>query len=199
MYAFIKGKLSHVTPSQATIETQGIGYLISIPMSVFSKLPSLGSEVHFYTSFVVRETQHSLYGFLTLHERDCFETLLGVNGIGPKIALSIIGHLALQDLSTIVANGDIPSLCRIPGIGRKTAERLLIEMRDKIPTPVGEPTVDKMYDLRSETIRHAMNALINLGYSQMIAQKAIKSSLQELPETADLDLSALITTALKKV
>lgn len=200
MYAFIKGKLSHATPGQATLETQGIGYLISIPASVFTKLPQIGQEVQLYTSLVVRENDQSLYGFLASHDRDCFETLLGVTGIGPKIALSIIGHLAIQDLHTAVVTGDIPSLCRIPGIGRKTAERLLIEMRDKIPASTPEMIAagkSEPKDLRSQTIRDAMSALINLGYSQSTAQKAIKNGLKELPEA--IDLSALIAAALKNV
>jgi len=199
MYAFIKGKLSHSTPSQATVETQGIGYLISIPASVFTRLPPIGHEVQFYTSLVVRENGQSLYGFLTSYDRDCFETLLGVTGIGPKIALNIIGHLAIQDLHTAVVTGDIPSLCKIPGIGRKTAERLLIEMRDKIPAMASDLPTTKgtPRDLRSQTIRDAMSALINLGYSQSTAQRAIKHGLKELPEA--IDLSGLISAALKNV
>lgn len=197
MYAFIKGILSHATPSQATVETQGIGYLVSIPASVFAKLPHIGSEVHFYTSLVLRENSQALYGFLTSHDRECFEMLIGVTGIGPKIALSIIGHLAVQDLHTAVASGDIPSLCKIPGIGRKTAERLLIEMRDKLPSLEGSRVSTTPKDPRAQTIRDAMSALINLGYSQGMAQKAIKSSLKDLPES--IDLSTLITAALKNV
>lgn len=198
MYAFIKGKLSHATPQQVTVETQGIGYLISIPASTFSKLPQVGSEVHFYTSLVIRETAQSLYGFLSPHERDCFETLLGVTGVGPKLALSIIGHLAIADLQTAVASNDIPSLCKIPGIGRKTAERLLIEMRDKLPALAADtPPTTTSYDPRAQVIRDAMSALINLGYSQGVAQKAIKGGLKNLPES--IDLSSLITAALKNV
>lgn len=199
MYAYIKGTLSHATTSQATVETQGIGYLISIPASVYARLPQVGHEVHFHTTLVVREASQALYGFLTPHDRDCFETLLGVTGVGPKLAMSIIGHLAISDLQTAVANGDIPLLCRIPGIGRKTAERLLIEMRDKVPALVAEsghaPTTLK--DPRAQTIRDAMSALINLGYSHAIAQKAIKNGLRDLPDS--VDLSTLITVALKNV
>lgn len=199
MYAYIKGILSHATPSQATVETQGIGYLISIPASVYARLPPLGREVHFYTSLVVREASQALYGFLTIHERDCFETLLGITGVGPKLAMSIIGHLAISDLQTAVANGDIPLLCKIPGIGRKTAERLLIEMRGKVPTiiPEGGQTPAQPQDPRAQTIRDAMSALINLGYSHALAQKAIKNGLKDLPE--GVDLSTLITVALKNV
>lgn len=199
MYAFIKGKLSHVTPQQVTVETQGIGYLIAVPTSASANLPALGSDVQFYTSLVVRETVQALYGFLTPNERDCFETLLSVTGVGPKMALSIIGHLAIQDLHTAVASGDIPSLCKIPGIGRKTAERLLIEMRDKLPAVAADiPLAGTLAkDPRAQIIRDAMSALINLGYSQVVAQKAIKTSLKDLPE--GINLSTLITAALKQV
>lgn len=199
MYAYIKGILSHATPSQATVETQGIGYLIAIPASVYARLPSIGQEVHFYTSLVVRESNQALYGFLTSHERDCFETLLGVTGVGPKLAMNIIGHLAIPDLQTAVANGDVPLLCRIPGIGRKTAERLLIEMRDKLPAFSSgiNAQASTPQDPRAQVIRDAMSALINLGYSHAIAQKAIKNGMKDLPDS--VDLSTLITFALKNV
>lgn len=200
MYAYIKGILSHATPSQVTVETQGIGYLISIPVSVYSKLPQIGQQVHFFTSLIVREDSQALYGFLAAHDRDCFETLLGITGVGPKLAMSIIGHLAISDLQTAVANGDIPVLCHIPGVGKKTAERLLIEMRDKVPHLVAEGgvvTSGSNQDPRAQMIRDAMSALINLGYSHATSQKAIKTGLTHIPATGDL--STLITTALKHV
>lgn len=201
MYAFIRGKLSHATPSEVTLETHGIGYLITIPVSVYGKLPALGKELALYTSLVIRENSHALYGFLGAHDRDCFETLLAISGIGPKTALNIVGHLGIRDLHTAVASGDVPSLCKIPGIGRKTAERLLVEMRDKLqallPPDDANPLSTFPTDPRAQTIRDAMSALINLGYNQAIAQKAIKNSLSELPEK--IDLSSLITAALKNV
>lgn len=200
MYAFIKGELVHSSPLYVVVETGGVGYQIHTPANVFAKLPQLGSTVLLHTSFVVRELSQTLYGFLSVHERDMFETLMGVTGIGPKLALSINGHISLTDLQKAVANADIPVICRVPGIGKKTAERLIIELRDKLqdicphdPSDLSIP----LSDPKAHKIRDAMNALVNLGYNQSTAQKAIKKTMQDLSE--DVDLATLITTSLKNV
>ena len=132
MYAYIKGELVHASPLNAVVEAGGIGYQIQIPANVFGKLPQCGSTVLLHTSYVVRELSQTLYGFLSIHERDMFETLMGVTGIGPRLALSINGHISLHDLQHAVSNGDIPVICRVPGIGKKTAERIVIELRDRV-------------------------------------------------------------------
>lgn len=200
MYAFIKGELVSVTPVKAIVEASGIGYLIFIPPNVFGKLPQLGNQVFLHTSFVVRELSQTLYGFLSEHERDLFETLMGVTGIGPKLALSIIGHLPLHDLHRAVSNGDLPKLCKVPGIGKKTAERLVIELRDKLPDVESHSPSElsiQLSDPKSHKIRDAMSALINLGYNSMTAQKAIKKTLGDFSE--EIDLPTLITHSLKNV
>lgn len=200
MFSFIKGELVHLSPISVVLETGGVGYLIHIPANVFSKLPQIGNPILLHTSYIVREISHTLYGFLSINERETFEILMGVSGIGPKLALSIIGHLSLNDLQKAIISGDIPTICRVPGIGKKTAERMFIELRDKLqdfcPRDPSDHAI-KINNSNGQKIRDAMNALINLGYNQMTAQKAIKNTLQDLSD--DIDLPTLITVSLKNV
>jgi holliday junction DNA helicase RuvA len=200
MFAYLKGIIVSSTPSYTIVEVNGIGYIIYIPARVFVQMPQLGQQVKFYTSFIVREASQTLYGFLAPQDRDFFEVLLNVSGIGPKTALSLIGHLSFGELQGAILQQNIPMLSKVPGIGKKTAERLVVELKDKVldfaPDP-SEHAINIQSDPHSRQIQDAMMALINLGYNQNTAQKAIKLSLNELPE--EIDLAALITLALKKV
>lgn len=201
MIAYIKGLLVQSSPLFVVIETGGIGYKIFIPASLFSKLPQIKEEVILHTSFIVRELSHTLYGFLTTQERDLFEALMGVTGIGPKLALSIIGHLPGHELHNAISNNHISTLSKVPGIGKKTAERLIIELRDKIATLVilgpSDFAVQTQCDPRTQKISDALSALINLGYNQVTAQRALKKTLQDVPE--NINLSELISSALKNL
>lgn len=201
MYAYIKGTLTHSSPTYVIIDAHGVGYRISIPTSVFSLLPQIGDSLLLHTLQVIREFSHVLYGFSTANERDLFEVLMGVSGIGPKLALSLISHLSLPDMKNAFNQADLATICRVPGIGKKTAERLVVEMRDKLnnlfPIDPSDLSVQLPSQAVSGKISDAMNALINLGYNQATAQKALKKSLSDLPE--DVDLASLITTALKFV
>lgn len=204
MIAYIRGKVLQVLQAHVIIEAGGIGYKLLIAANVYGKIPSIGEEAALHTSFVVRELSQTLYGFLTLQERDFFEALMGVTGIGPKLALAIIGHMPLAELQRAIGQGDIPAICRIPGIGKKNAERLIIEMRDKVHGLAVDPSdfiayasADPKASALSQRIHDAMSALINLGYNQMTAQKAIKKSLGEMAEEGDLP--SLITAALSHI
>lgn len=200
MFAYIKGILATAHPTYVVVDVNGVGYALFIPYRLYGELPPLGQTTQFYTTFVVRESSQTLYGFLCSQERDVFEILMNVSGIGPKLALSLIGHLTYAELESAVANQDLPTLCRVPGVGKKTAERLIVELKDKLPNCPSFPTASmaiSISDLQSQHIRDAMLALINLGYNQSTAQKAIKQSIQELSEKADLPL--LITTALQNI
>lgn len=203
MFAFIKGVLVNSHANFVVIETHGVGYRIFIPCHTISHLPALGEIVLLHTSFIVRELSQSLYGFCSPQERDLFEALLEVSGIGPKLALSFIGHMKLEELQHAIIQEDIRTLCKIPGIGKKTAERLLIELKDKIshliPSDFTSLFIPIPVDPRAQIIRDAMSALINLGYTQSIAQKAIKKTMQEIEENESYELSFLITNALKNV
>lgn len=201
MYAYIKGELVALTPSTVTLEANGMGYQISIPANVFSKLPQIGNKVLLHTSFVVRELSHTLYGFLSQQERDLFELFMSVTGIGPKLALSLVGHMPIHNLQHAISNHEIATICKIPGIGKKTAERLIIELRDKFGAISFERGSEKAFvsasDPKTQKISDAMGALINLGYNQSTAQRAIKKTLQESSE--EIDLATLITATLKNV
>lgn len=201
MFAYLKGILVSSQPSQVIVEVNGIGYQLFIPCRILGQLPQLGQPVQLYTSFVIREFSQALYGFLSSQERDIFEVLMNVTGIGPKLALSLIGHLAFEELQQAVMEKDLATLCRVPGVGKKTAERLVVELKDKLPTVlvpgIAEQTTAWIGDSKIKATQDAMMALINLGYNQTTAQKAIKQSLKELSEEADL--ATLITTALRHV
>jgi Holliday junction DNA helicase RuvA len=195
MYESIKGTLIDKTPVKAVVETGGIGYRLAIPLSAYSKLPVLEKAVQFFLSQVVREDSHTLYAFLSREERDLFEVLITISGIGPKTALAIIGHMELAAFQRAVAAADVRILSKIPGIGKKTAERLVIDMRDKFKG--GKK--DKLAPLSHADglIGDAVSALLHLGYNPVDAQKAVQSAIEEKKD--ETDLGKIITAALQKI
>jgi len=196
MFAYIRGILIQATPTTAILETQGVGYLINIPTSAFSRLPQIGSELILHTSFIVREQSQALYGFMTTQDREIFEELLNVSGIGPRLALNIVGTLLPNDLLSALQNGDIVTLSKVPGIGKKMAERLVIELRGKLENIL--PSLPSAVQIpKNQSVRDAMSALINLGYNQAAAQRAIKKTLEE--SQAEIDLPTLITLSLQNI
>lgn len=197
MYAYVKGTLVEAHSTSVIVDVMGIGYSLCIPCRLLSALPPVGEKVQFFTSFVVRESSQALYGFLISQERDLFEALINVTGIGPKLGLSLIGHLTMDQLYTAISHQDYAALSKVPGVGKKTAERLVVELKDKLSNlipfqPQLTPTTPQQQHLKD-----AMLALINLGYNQYNAQKALKETLKVLPDETDLAL--LITTALKHI
>ncbi len=193
MYESIKGILIDKTPFKAVIEANGIGYRLMIPLSTYIRLPPLGTSIQLFLSQVVREDSHLLYAFLLKEERDLFEVLITLSGIGPKTSLAIIGHMELSLFQRAISSADIRLLSKIPGIGKKTAERLVIEMRDKVKG-------DKKGEALSTAdglIGDAMNALLHLGYNALQAQKAVQAVLEEKKE--ETDLGKIITAALQKI
>jgi len=200
MFAYIKGKLVDANPLSVIVDVGGIGYKIFISARAFGQLPKHGETVFLHTAFIVREASQTLYGFLASGERELFEALLNVSGVGPKLALALIGHLTLEDLQRAINAADTYSLSKVPGVGKRTAERLIVELKDKLPAlfPRDIATSPEVTgNLGPVLIKDAVSALVNLGYTQAIAKKAIQDSLKELPE--DVKLPVLITTALKNV
>ncbi len=201
MFTYIKGQLTESNPHHVTLETHGIGYKIHIPIHLHSLLPPLQTEMKLFVSFIIREYSHSLYGFTSGNERDLFEQLLDVSGIGPKLALSLIGHMPAAELAQAIADNNLIKLCKVPGIGKKTAERLVMELRNKVLpiTPYTHASFNHGLDNdpRTQTIHDAMSALINLGYNQLTAQKALKKSMQLLSDNATL--AEWITASLKNI
>jgi len=198
MMDYIKGILTISNPVKTVVETAGIGYRIHLPLSCYGKLPKVGEPVQLFLSTVIREDSHKNYGFLTSEERDLFETLIDVSGIGPKTGLALLGHLDAGDLQIAISTSDITGICKVPGIGKKTAERLILEMRDRIQkNGISYPCFAGSSKDGKNAAHDALSALINLGYQPLHAQKAINSIFEEIGR--DQDLSTLITHALKKL
>src|SRR5690348_7747147 len=162
MIAHLRGKLIARHPNQAIVETAGVGYDVTISVPTFSGLPPLGSEVALHVHTHVREDQLALYGFLRPEEKQLFEKLLTVSGIGPKLAITILSGMPAEDMVNAILGNDVARLTKIPGIGRKTAERMVLELRDKLP-PVGADQV-KVLPALSALQEDVLSALVNLGY-----------------------------------
>lgn len=188
MIAYVKGSLVESQAAFAVVESQGIGYKIWISLSCFAKLPETGQQVKLFTSFIVRENSQALYGFMTERERELFEGLLQISGIGPKLAMNIVGHLTPVELHQAIGRADVKTISRVPGIGKKMAERMIVELRDKVPLhEEGVTTSPLLFDL--------IGALTHLGYSGTSAREAAKKVLDK--ESEERDLATLIREALK--
>lgn len=192
MYAHIKGILTEMAPCEVTIETQGIGFRLLTPLSLFSKLPPIGSSVLLYTSFIVREDGHYLYGFLSKADKTLFEELIAVSGVGPKTALALIGHMAASDLEQAIQEKNTILLCKIPGIGKKTAERMIVDLTDKFKKKLLRASTP-----HRPTEQDALSALLNLGYASAQAQKALALVLDKAQK--EIGLAELITSALRVI
>lgn len=195
MYDFIRGKLYKKSPSEVVIDVQGVGYQISIPLNVLSKMPDPGHEVLLHTAFIVKENSQALYGFLETSQKELFLLLIDISGIGPKTALSLIGHLSLDLIEQAVATQEIGLLIKVPGIGKKTAERLILELKGKwsgLP-----PSLSISLSGKEALFDDAKKALMNLGYPAPKVSKAIEMSLNSLPD--GVSISSLITHALSLI
>ncbi|MEY2633130.1 MAG: hypothetical protein RIR00_1784 [Pseudomonadota bacterium] len=190
MIGRLTGLIVEKNPPQIVLDVQGVGYELDVPMSSFYNLPNLGDKVTLLTHFAVREDGHFLYGFLTADERLAFRQLLKISGIGARTALSVLSGLSVDDLAQAVARQESGRLVKVPGIGKKTAERLLLELKDKLPAalsaPAGSapPVADNHADI--------LNALQALGYNEREAAAALK----HLP--ADISTAEGIRLALKQ-
>ena len=173
MIAHLRGKLLAKHPNQAIVETAGVGYDITITIPTFSDLPAAGNEVALHIHTHVREDQIALYGFLRPAEKQLFEKLITVSGIGPKLAITILSGMPADEMVGAIRGNDIARLTRIPGIGKKTAERMVLELRDKLPTAqIGEaPAVPVMTAIEEDVL----SALVNLGYQRPAAERALAS------------------------
>ena len=164
MIGSLRGHLRHKQPPQIILECGGVGYEIETPMSTFLELPEVGSEIFLYTHFVVREDAQTLFGFSTEGEKTLFRSLLKVSGIGAKMGLAILSGMTVSDFQRCVQYEDTAMLIKIPGVGKKTAERLIIEMRDRIDQISRIPATGKTVITKSDPRNEAFHALISLGY-----------------------------------
>ena len=190
MIGRIAGKLIDKHPPQVMVECAGIAYEIDVPMSTFYNLPRTGDDVVLLTHLVIREDAHLLFGFLTAAERSAFRQLLKISGVGPKVALALLSGLSVDDLAAAVASGDAIRLTKVPGIGKKTAERLVLELRDKLSFAAAPTTAEGVSAAARSDVA---NALLALGYNEREAQAAVK----QLP--AELPLADAIRQALKSL
>lgn len=191
MYEAIKGILQEKGPTRVIVETGGLSYRVAIPLRSFASLPPLQDSVHLFLSHVVREDAQALYGFLTKEERDLFEQLTQISGIGPKTALTILGHIDVASLALAVEKKEAKRLYSLPGIGKKTAERLILELQGK-NLPVGTPQASL-----PSLLQDGVSALVHLGYPVAKAEKIFENLLRE--HEKETDLSRLLSLALQKI
>ena len=186
MIGQLKGLLAEKNPPQVTVDCNGVGYEVSVPMSTFYNLPALGQPVALLTHFVVREDAQLLYGFATASEREGFRQLIKISGVGPRTALSVLSGMSVGELAQAVTLQEAGRLVKVPGIGKKTAERLLLELKGKLGADIGTPA-SQVNDAQNDILQ----ALLALGYSDKEAAVALKA----LP--ADVGVSDGIRLALK--
>jgi Holliday junction DNA helicase RuvA len=187
MISRLTGLLAEKAPPHVLVDVNGVGYEVSVPMSTFYNLPELGARVTLLTQFIVREDAQLLYGFLTVAERESFRELVKISGVGPRIALALLSGLNANELAQAVAAQDASRLVKVPGIGKKTAERLLLELKGKLGPALAIPGFAAVSDQQGDILQ----ALIALGYSDKEAQLALKA----LPP--DVSVSDGIKQALK--
>ena len=198
MVAYIKGILEETEADHIVIETGGMGYQVLVPASVFPELPAIGESLKIYTYLHVREDAMILYGFLTKEDRETFKLLITVNGIGPKGAMGILSGLSTYELKVAIMNNDVKSICLAPGIGKKTAQKLILDLKDKLKIDdyaeliSAEATSGSVSDIQG-IVEEAILALVSLGYSNSEAVRAVKG-LGHLPT-----VEAIIKEALKKL
>ncbi len=170
MIAHLRGKLLETSPGRAIVECHGVGYEVTVSMNTFAQLPAAGSEVGLFIHTHVREDQLALFGFYAAEENALFEKLLSVSGIGPKLAVNILGGMSTRDLVAALRGGDAARLTRMPGVGKKTADRMVLELKDKLAEFGAAPAAPRAKHALEEDV---LSALINLGYQPAAAEQAL--------------------------
>ena len=196
MIAYVKGVLAVVGQDSIIIDNGGIGININVPVSIISTLPSIGSEVKVFTYTYVREDAIALYGFMTMDDLDVFKLLINVNGVGTKTALGILSAITPNELRLAVISADYKTITKAPGIGKKSAERIVLELRDKVKMVIEDDSyiaVDSGDVAKSDSVNIALEALVSLGFSYGEAAKAVK----QVDNYEDMDDESLIKAALK--
>src|SRR5277367_6574778 len=191
MIGSLRGKLIEKRPNQILIDVAGVGYQVQIPLSTFAAIGALHSDATLLIHTHVREDQITLYGFVTTREKHCFELLISASGVGPSLALKILSGISIEELVPAIRKGDLAQLVRIPGVGRKTAERIVVELRDKLAAvdvrDTGKPAT------RSQLESDVASALVNLGYDERSVERAIEKSRS----TVGNDFESLLRASLQ--
>jgi Holliday junction DNA helicase RuvA len=187
MIAFLRGILLERTPNRVVLDVHGVGYELLIPVSTFQRLPATGAEVALHAYTQAREDALQLFGFGTAREKAIFERLLSVSGVGPRLALAALSGLSVNELAAAIAASDLARLTAVPGIGKKTAERICVELRDKVaecaaaeaPAPPSAPL--------PAAAEEVLSALVNLGYARPLAEKAVRRASERQPAAAGFE------------
>ena len=197
MIGFLRGRLAQKQPPQLILDVNGVGYEVEAPMSTFYQLPPDAGEIRLFTHLVVREDAHNLFGFWTLDERELFRALIRISGVGAKMALGILSGMSAEAFARCIRDGDAAALTRLPGIGKKTAERLLVEMRDRLPEAARSAPSPSLQDasvgfaLPADAVADAVHALTALGYKPAEAARMVRAL-----DTDGLDVENIIRLAL---
>ena len=192
MIGLLRGTLIEKRPNQVLIDVGGVGYQVTIPLSTFAGLLPLHSQVTLLIYTHVREDQLALYGFLTAREKQCFELLISASGVGPSLALKILSGMGVEDLAPAIRSGDLVRLTQIPGVGRKTAERIVVELREKFAAE--EPAGATKPVTRTQLEADVSSALINLGYENRLVERAIEEARRK---TGATDFEGLLRSSLQ--
>ena len=194
MIGSLRGRLVQKSPPMLVVDVQGVGYEVEAPMSTFYQLPETGQEIHLYTHLTVRDDAHLLFGFATERERQLFRTLIKVNGVGPKMALTILSGIETDDFTRCIRDADAERLTRLPGVGKKTAERLIVEMRDRLKDmhiPEPPAAIRKRSGSDASRIEDAISALIALGYKPQEASRHVHTVASAGMSSEDIIREAL--------
>lgn len=195
MYDYIKGQLDRLTPAAAVVEAGGVGYYINISLQTFSSIES-ATEVKLYTHFIVREDAQVLYGFYTLEEREVFRALIGVSGVGGNTARMILSTFSSDEVRSIIATGQADVLKSVKGLGIKTAQKIIVELRDKLGVSATEEVALPIRAAANETYSESLSALVMLGFTKPASEKVLRALLKEHPEA---HVEELIRMALKRL
>jgi Holliday junction DNA helicase RuvA len=198
MIASLRGVLVAKSPNQAVIECAGVGYDVAISVATFSALPKEGAEARLHVFTKVAEDQLALFGFAEMDEKRLFERLIGVSGIGPKLAITVLSGIASERLVTAIRGSDHASLVKIPGIGKKTAERIVLELKDKLDDLQGFTSGASGKVSLGGVAEDALSALVNLGYARPIAQKAVEAAIEKNPAAKE-SFEALFRAAMGNI
>ena len=190
MITYLRGKLSETLPTQVTVDVNGVGYEVLIPLSSYDKLPAPGQDIKILTHLAVREDAHTLYGFMTSGERDLFRLLINtVSGIGPRIALNVLSGISVAAFRGAVATGDVKALSQISGVGKKTAERMVVELKDKIGAAGAweASSAERCLSPEDQKVNDAVLALMALGFKQIEAHDAVRKGQAMLGPEATVE------------
>jgi Holliday junction DNA helicase RuvA len=190
MIALISGKIAYKGISHVIVDTQGVGYRIFIPLTTFYELPAAGQNVTLHVHTHVKQDAINLFGFYTLQEKELFQLMISVSGIGPKIAMNILSGISAQELLRAISGGDVGKLVSIPGVGKKMAERLILELKEKVIKKMlleKMPAVDDQHKANEIIIEDVLSALVNLGYKSNAAKDALDKVLQSSEKELVMD------------